>query len=121
MSSFVGSVPLNWESGGLRSEWPKLTRSGQTRLLESPFDSAPASKRTQGDVMFSRVRQRIPTLVSASCVAMSPNQREPLSISSVEIQVFVPWSTSSIHVPSKRATCLLRSPDQLIKTFIGGA
>src|SRR5688572_11210002 len=100
------------------AECSSLINSGQTRFLLSPFESAPASNRIHGAVKLSRVRHKMPMPTLSISFAISENQIDPFSMSALDSHGWTPCSTLLSHPASSSATCRLRSPDQLMKTFM---
>src|SRR5215510_1270454 len=103
--------------GGPTSTSLRLNRNGTTRELRIALDNAPASKMSQDDVRFSGVRQTTPKFDFSSCSDNSWPQRSPAEMSCSDIHTSSPWITMGSQRASASATDLLRSPDQLMKTF----
>src|SRR5689334_182329 len=81
------------------------------------FAIAPASKRIQGEVRLSGVRQIIPTLDFSSRSEISVDQRPPFSMPA-DIQGSAAWIILRNQPCNPSATTLDCSPDQLINTCI---
>jgi len=99
----------------MRSAGARSINRGQTFPFSIPRLRAPASKVTQGEATFSRVRHTMPKVETSRAELNSAPHRDPLSMLSEEMNGSTDWRTEGIHSRRRVAIDLLRSPDQLRK------